>query len=274
LAAAALTISGAWYSKPEPVSKTYTAPQEEAKRMARGGERSPHEDDRQSDHDRVPAPADAPAHEPPPQVKHPPPARGQGGDGEGEGGEGLIFCTQLGRPLSRFNLTRDLKLALRRAGLAPMRFHDLRHTSATLMLLEGVHLKQMGARLGHVDIQTTAKYAHLVRGLDREAAERLERAIRAGTAEGEAAAKAYLDRPKASRPARGRRGEDGGGAGRPRVARPGGAPPRVRLRTAVSDSRKGSRRQTARSGSPKRAVLTWRTWSGREDLNLRPPEPH
>ena len=38
-----------------------------------------------------------------------------------------LFYTQLGRPLSRFNVTRDFKLALRRARLAPVRFHDLRH---------------------------------------------------------------------------------------------------------------------------------------------------
>jgi integrase len=62
--------------------------------------------------------------------------------------EGLIFCTRLGRPLSRFNVTRDFKQALRRAGLAPVRFHDLRHTSATLMLIAGVHLNQIGARRG------------------------------------------------------------------------------------------------------------------------------
>jgi integrase len=179
--------------------------------------------------------------------------------------EGLVFCTHEGRPLDRFNVRRDFLRALERAGLTPVRFHDLRHTSATLMVIAGVHLKQMGARLGHADIHTTAKYSHLIRGLDREAAERLARAIRAGEPEGVAAAQAYLEslsartKPalRASRP-----------PGRKRSAGSGSA---MRSRTGT---RTGTGRQTARSGSPKRAVLTWRTWSGREDLNLRPPEPH
>jgi hypothetical protein len=157
--------------------------------------------------------------------------------------EGLIFCTQLGRPLSRFNVTRDLKLALRRAGLAPVRFHDLRHTSATLMLIAGVHLKQMGARLGHADISSGGSTAR-----------------RPGAWSGPSA-------PAARR-----------GPGRPGPASRGAAGRCAPPRPATSDSRKGScegsRRQTARLRTPGRAVSTWKTWSGREDLNLRPPEPH
>jgi hypothetical protein len=122
--------------------------------------------------------------------------------------------------------------ALERAGLPPVRFHDLRHTSATLMVIAGVRLKQMGARLGHADIQTTAKYAHLSRGLDRDAAERLARANRAGEAEGIAAAQAYLK----SLASRGRTGRSGAGGTRRRRGPNGG----------VARSRKGTHRGTGR----------------------------
>ncbi|MDQ3701517.1 MAG: site-specific integrase, partial [Chloroflexota bacterium] len=119
--------------------------------------------------------------------------------------ERLVFCSHEGRPLDRFNVRRDFLRALERAGLPAVRFHDLRHTSATLMVIAGVHIKQMGARLGHADIHTTAKYSHLVRGLDRDAAERLGGALRAGEAEGAAAAQAYLKSREARTPRPGAR---------------------------------------------------------------------
>src|SRR5260370_25836831 len=52
---------------------------------------------------------------------------------------GLVFCTGVGTPLIRRNVTRDFKAALRRAGLpATIRFHDLRHAHAPVMLRAGV----------------------------------------------------------------------------------------------------------------------------------------
>ena len=98
-----------------------------------------------------------------------------------------------------------------------MRFHDLRHTSATLMVIAGVHLKQMGARLGHADIHTTAKYSHLIRGLDRRGAERLARAIRAGEAEAWRRPRQAYERLSAGTAAQRRPGPRAGSA------RPGGA---------------------------------------------------
>jgi integrase len=63
---------------------------------------------------------------------------------------------------------------LRREGLPHMRFHDLRHATATYMLGEGVELKVVQQVLGHAQIGVTANtYAHVVPALQRDAARRL-----------------------------------------------------------------------------------------------------
>ncbi|HVE76399.1 MAG TPA: tyrosine-type recombinase/integrase, partial [Actinomycetota bacterium] len=57
----------------------------------------------------------------------------------------------------------------------PMRFHDLRHTHAALLIAENTHPKTMQARLGHASIATTLNtYGHLFEGLDEAVAEGLE----------------------------------------------------------------------------------------------------
>jgi integrase len=61
----------------------------------------------------------------------------------------LVFASGIGTPLIRRNVERDFKLALSRAGLPlSIRFHDLRHFAATLMLIAGVKLKVASERLG------------------------------------------------------------------------------------------------------------------------------
>jgi len=60
---------------------------------------------------------------------------------------------------------RAFKLALGRAGLPDVRFHDLRHAHATLLLRAGVALKTASARLGHSGIAITADlYQHVAGG--------------------------------------------------------------------------------------------------------------
>ena len=92
----------------------------------------------------------------------------------------LVFATQIGTPLGHRNVQRDFKKALARAGLpASIRFHDLRHFAATTMLAAGVHPKVASERLGHSQVGITLDlYSHVVEGLDADAAERIERAIR------------------------------------------------------------------------------------------------
>ena len=77
---------------------------------------------------------------------------------------GLVFPSTVGTPLSGGNLTRAFKAALKRAGLpAGTRFHDLRHTCATLLLRQGVNPKFVQDLLGHADISLTLNvYSHVL----------------------------------------------------------------------------------------------------------------
>ena len=85
---------------------------------------------------------------------------------------GLVFCNNQGGPLRKSNLVRRSFLPLlKRAGLPVIRFHDLRHTAATLLLVQGVHPKIVQERLGHSQISLTLDtYSHILPGMGREAA--------------------------------------------------------------------------------------------------------
>jgi integrase len=64
------------------------------------------------------------------------------------------------------------------AGVPKIRFHDLQHPSATLLLAEGVHPKIVQERLGHADIGLTLnRYSHVRPGMQREAADAVDKAI-------------------------------------------------------------------------------------------------
>ena len=64
----------------------------------------------------------------------------------------LVFTNSFGRPLNPPNLTiRSFRPLLERAGLPTIRFHDLRHTAATL-LTSGIHPKVASEMLGHADV--------------------------------------------------------------------------------------------------------------------------
>jgi integrase len=71
------------------------------------------------------------------------------------------------------------KRLIKQAGLPDLRFHDLRHTSATLLLGQGVHPKIVQERLGHVDIAMTLnRYSHVTPDMQRAAADTLDAAFR------------------------------------------------------------------------------------------------
>lgn len=62
---------------------------------------------------------------------------------------------------------------LRQAGLPDIRFHDLRHTCATLLLAQGVHPKIISERLGHSTVTMTLDtYSHVLPDMQKEAAEK------------------------------------------------------------------------------------------------------
>jgi integrase len=69
---------------------------------------------------------------------------------------GLVFTDEFGEPLTGSRITaRRLRPLLRREGLPPIRFHDLRHTAATLMLTAGVNPKVVSEMLGHTSVAIT-----------------------------------------------------------------------------------------------------------------------
>ena len=99
------------------------------------------------------------------------------GRGDAYQDQGLIFPSRKGTSMNARNLTaRSFKPILKRAGLPDIRLHDLRHTCATLMLWEGVHIKLVQELLGHATISITLDtYSHLLPGMGDEAAGAMER---------------------------------------------------------------------------------------------------
>lgn len=75
----------------------------------------------------------------------------------------LVFLSLFGTRLDTQNLFRNFKALLKRADLPDIRFNDLRHTAATLMLQQGIHPKVVQERLGHADISLTLNtYSHVL----------------------------------------------------------------------------------------------------------------
>jgi integrase len=73
---------------------------------------------------------------------------------------------------------REFPRALRRAGLRHIRFHDLRHTYASLLIAQGSHPKYIQAQLGHASIQTTLdRYGHVMPEIHQAEARKLDRLV-------------------------------------------------------------------------------------------------
>ena len=91
----------------------------------------------------------------------------------------LVFPTHVGRPLSSQNLTqRHFHPLLKRLSLPKIRFHDLRHTAATLLLAEGVHPKIVSEMLGHTEIGITLNlYSHVTTAMHESASGALGRLL-------------------------------------------------------------------------------------------------
>lgn len=91
---------------------------------------------------------------------------------------GLVFTMPEGHCVEPRNLTRQFELRLKKAGLPRVRFHDLRHTHATLLLQKEVHPKVVAERLGHSNINITLDtYSHVIPGMQREAARKIDEAL-------------------------------------------------------------------------------------------------
>ena len=91
---------------------------------------------------------------------------------------GLIFTTKNGTPIHYRNLLRDYKILLRKAGLPEIRFHDLRHTAASLMLNHGIPVIVVSRRLGHAKPSITLDvYGHMIPTMQAEAAQKIDELI-------------------------------------------------------------------------------------------------
>ncbi|MER7467069.1 site-specific integrase [Streptomyces sp. NPDC097981] len=97
---------------------------------------------------------------------------------EGWKDSSIVFSTPAGGPIDPANLNRHFRALLDRAGLRRIRFHDLRHSTATLLLEQGVELVVIKELLGHAHIGVTATvYAHVRLRLQRDAIDLLGRAL-------------------------------------------------------------------------------------------------
>jgi integrase len=93
--------------------------------------------------------------------------------------EGLVFATEVGTPLEPSNIDRrSFKPLLKKAGLPDIRFHDLRHTCATVLLSQGVNPKLVQELLGHADIRLTlGTYSHFLPSMGDQTANAMESAL-------------------------------------------------------------------------------------------------
>jgi integrase len=87
----------------------------------------------------------------------------------------LVFPNRHGDPTESGTVSDALKVALDRAGLPRIRVHDLRHTTATVLLEAGVHPKLVQHLLGHSTVALTLNtYSHVTPGLSGEAARTMD----------------------------------------------------------------------------------------------------
>lgn len=93
--------------------------------------------------------------------------------------QGLVFTTDTGAPINPSNLRqRSFASLLMQAGLPHMRFHDLRHTCATLLLSRGVHPKFVQELLGHATIAMTLDtYSHFLPSMGDQTVKAMEAAL-------------------------------------------------------------------------------------------------
>ncbi len=91
----------------------------------------------------------------------------------------LVFCTGIGSYYNQSNHHKVFRKMLETAGLPVIRFHDLRHSAATILLSMGVNPKVIQERLGHANITITlGRYAHVTESMQHEANKTLNQAFK------------------------------------------------------------------------------------------------
>ena len=92
--------------------------------------------------------------------------------------DALVFTSTKGTPINTSRLRLAFKAFLVRAGLPDIRFHDLRHTCATLLFSQDVHPKVVQELLGHATINITLDtYSHVLPGMGDAAASAMDDAL-------------------------------------------------------------------------------------------------
>ena len=99
--------------------------------------------------------------------------------GGGYQDNGLVFPHFDGRPWEPDRFSSAFAARVRRSGIPPIRFHDLRHTHASQLLRQGVNAKVVSERLGHSAVGFTLDvYSHVLPGMQDDAARRIDAALR------------------------------------------------------------------------------------------------
>lgn len=92
----------------------------------------------------------------------------------------LIFCRDDGQPYRPSSINRPFNRLTKKAGVPQIRFHDLRHTHATLLLELGVNPKLIAERLGHSNVKTTLNiYSHVTANMQHKAIQDFDNAFKA-----------------------------------------------------------------------------------------------
>ncbi|MDP1421151.1 site-specific integrase [Peribacillus simplex] len=87
----------------------------------------------------------------------------------------LVICTKSGNPMIPRNFRKEFYNLTEKIGLPKIRFHDLRHTHATILIQQNVNVKLISERLGHADIETTLNtYSHVLPDMQKSVSDKLD----------------------------------------------------------------------------------------------------
>ncbi|MBH0329959.1 integrase [Brevibacillus brevis] len=94
----------------------------------------------------------------------------------------LVAATEFGRPINPRSLTGHFLRTINKANVPKIRFHDQRHTHATILLKIGEHVKIVSERLGHSNAAMTMNvYSHVTSDMQKEAANKFDSALKASS---------------------------------------------------------------------------------------------
>ncbi|MEC0667260.1 tyrosine-type recombinase/integrase [Priestia flexa] len=91
----------------------------------------------------------------------------------------LVVCTQFGTPFNPANVRRSFKRLIKTVNVTDIRFHNLRHPHATMLLSNGINVKVISERLGHSNIKVTLDaYSHVLPSMQEEVVLELDEIIK------------------------------------------------------------------------------------------------